>query len=291
MSSCAVSVVSMSSCLHLFVITVFCGSIKGENLFLETSAFRGLSPWDTVVECNNLLPVPKGDDLQLDRQRCLFLFGAPPFWLLAPFGCELIYVKDFVLLFNWSKDFEALDTCRNACPFKFQDAPKRHAFPSHSRFKTPFPSTSWKKSNCQKLSFFPFIFPFSSIPPVFFFPILSEVPLVTATRRPALAPSVVTFSVPDLTYPPIKVGYPWGWDGWDVKFQPIAPTCRDLWVFWWVRVVETKEIFFKQIIFRWDPAKDERKGVENTFVHFLCLCVELDGRWGISPKSLGQGCL
>ena len=56
-------------------------------------------------------------------------------------------------------------------------------------------------------------------------------------------------------------------------------------------MVETKEIFFKQIIFRWDPAKDERKGVENTFVHFLCLCVELDGRWGISPKSLGQGCL
>ena len=52
-------------------------------------------------------------------------------------------------------------------------------------------------------------------------------------------------------------------------------------------MVETKEFFFlKEIILRWDPVKDEGKGVENTFVHFL-ICVELDGRWGISPKSLG----
>lgn len=59
-------------------------------------------------------------------------------------------------------------------------------------------------------------FPLSSIPTCIFLPHVSEFPLVTVTRflpvgilfplRPALAPSVVTFSVPDLTYPPIKVG-------------------------------------------------------------------------------------
>ena len=138
----------------------FCGSIKGENLFLETSAFRGLSPWDTVVECNNLLPVPKGDDFQLDRQRCLFLSGAPPLWLLAPFGCELIYVRDFLLLFNWSKDFEALDTCRNACPFKFQDAPKGMHFLPILDSKRPFLQHHGKNRTAKNYHFFRSCSPF-----------------------------------------------------------------------------------------------------------------------------------
>ena len=83
MSSCDVSVVSMSSCLHLFEITVFCGSIKGEHLFLETSAFRGLGLKILLSDVTSCYLYPKGTICNWTDRGVYFCLGLHHFncWL------------------------------------------------------------------------------------------------------------------------------------------------------------------------------------------------------------------
>lgn len=251
---------------------------QGWTFISGNFGFQRFRPEDTLVGCNKLLPVPKGDDLQLDRQRCLFLSGAPPLWLLAPFGCELIYVRDFLLLFNWSKDFEALDTCRNACPFKFQDAPKgMHILPILDS-KLPFLQHHGSNWTAKNYHFFRSFSPFQ-YPTCIFLPHSFRSSIGYSYSEASLG----TFSG-DLFGSRSHLSTYQSWvslgDG-DGRFQQqIAPTCRIYWFLWWERVVQM------------GPSERWRKGewkIQNC--SFSYICVELDGRWGISPKSFGQGCL
>lgn len=236
MSSCDVSVVSMSSCLHLFEITVFCGSIKGEHLFLETSAFRGLGLKILLSDVTSCYLYPKGTICNWTDRGVYFCLGLHHFDCWLPLDVSW-YMSEIFCCF--SIDQRILKHWTHA----EMHVPSNFRMPQKACISFPFSIQNSLSFNIMeaielpKTIIFSVHFPLSSIPPVFFFPILSEVPLVTATRRPALAPSVVTFSVPDLTYPPIKARASLGMGMWG--FQQIAPTCRDLWVFWWVRVVET----------------------------------------------------
>ena len=170
--------------------------------------------------------------------------------------------------------------------------PKRHAFPPDSRFKTPFPSTSWKQLNVLAKNYNLFIhFPFPVSPPVFFFPMFPNFHWL----------QLLGYSC-QLEFCFLS-GQPWHLLWWPFRFQ-ISPIHLSksgqlgmgMWSFnnrllqhvgfigFLVATGDWNQcFFFKQMIFRWGPVKDERKGVENT-------CVELDGRWRISPKSLGKGC-